>query len=73
MVFCKEWLQVSDGQMCAVSMKEDLTAAVGEPVILFRASQAAWKSDAAMPGRRDWARVTDAPYMHRCDAGTGRC
>lgn len=70
MIFCKEWLQVGDGQICAVPMKEDLSAADGEPIILFRASQAAWKSDAYAENREDWGRVTDGPYMYRCNNGT---
>ena len=33
LVFCHEWLQVGDGQICAVPLSEDLSEAVGEPVI----------------------------------------
>lgn len=40
MVFCHEWTQVHDGRMCAVEMTDDLSAAVGEPFELFRASSA---------------------------------
>ena len=43
LVFCHEWLQVDDGQICAVPLSEDLGEAVGEPVILFRASDGPWK------------------------------
>ena len=43
MVFCHEWLQVQDGQICAIRMEEDLSDSIGEPVILFRASEAPWR------------------------------
>ena len=31
LVFCHEWLQVKDGEMCAMPLTPDLTAAAGEP------------------------------------------
>ena len=34
MVFCHEWLQVNDGQICAVPLSDNLGKATGEPVIL---------------------------------------
>ena len=42
MVFCHEWLQVNDGQICAVPLSDNLGKATGEPVILFRASDGPW-------------------------------
>ena len=33
MVFCHEWLQVGDGQICAIPMSDDLGEAIGDPVI----------------------------------------
>lgn len=29
MVFCHEWLQVGDGQICAIPMSDDLGEAIG--------------------------------------------
>ena len=78
MVFCHEWLQVHDGQICAIRMKEDLSDSIGDPVILFRASEAPWRythcaeavrSDNAKPNS-GWERVTDGPYLWRGDDGT---
>ena len=42
MVFCHEWVQVGDGEIHAMRLDEDLRAPAGEPVLLFRASEAAW-------------------------------
>lgn len=60
MVFCHEWLQVTDGEICALSLREDLTRAAGEPVLLFRASQAAWTINGKMGEY-----ITDGPFLYR--------
>lgn len=64
MVFCHEWLQVDDGQMCAIRLSEDLGEAIGEPIILFRASDAPWSV-----AHRDGVGVTDGPFLHRLPGG----
>lgn len=40
MVFCHEWVQVGDGEICGLPLSRDLTLAVGKPQLLFRASEA---------------------------------
>ena len=65
MVFCHEWLQVNDGQVAAIPLSEDLSRAVGDPVILFRASDAPWASKTMTGG--GW--VTDGPYLYRLKSG----
>jgi arabinan endo-1,5-alpha-L-arabinosidase len=65
MVFCHEWLQVKDGTMCAVRLKEDLTESVGDVITLFSASEAPW----VRPVRGDDTYVTDGPYFHRSKTG----
>ncbi len=60
LVFCHEWLQVEDGQICAVPLSDDLGEAVGDPIILFRASDGPWT------GRSG---VTDGPFLHRLPSG----
>ena len=41
-VFCHEWVQAGDGEILAMPLTADLKAAVGEPRLLFRASEADW-------------------------------
>jgi len=67
MVFCHEWTQVGDGEICAVRLAEDLSAPVGEPLLLFRASQAAWVAEVTHD--RFTGRVTDGPWLHRTASG----
>ena len=59
MVFCHEWLQVSDGQIAAIRLTEDLGASIGDPIILCRASDGPWADSG----------VTDGPYLHRLPGG----
>ncbi|MBP3939995.1 MAG: family 43 glycosylhydrolase [Christensenellaceae bacterium] len=65
MVFCHEWLQVYDGQVAAVPLSDDLSKAIGEPHILFRASDAPWSGAINEDGH-----VTDGPWLHRMKNGT---
>ncbi len=68
MVFCHEWLQVNDGQICAVPLSDDLGSAIGEPIILFRASDGLWTSQKLTEGKGGgW--VTDGPFLHRLSNG----
>ncbi|HEY3378130.1 MAG TPA: glycoside hydrolase family 43 protein [Armatimonadota bacterium] len=65
LVFCHEWVQVHDGEMCAQRLTDDLTAPLGEPLLLFHASDAPWV--ARGPAQVDF--VTDGPFLYR--AGNG--
>ena len=69
MVYAHEWLQTLDGTMEAVPLKTDLSAAAGEPFLLFRASEAPWVTKReSKPG--DLATyVTDGPFLYRTKTG----
>ncbi|MBQ2848766.1 MAG: family 43 glycosylhydrolase [Clostridia bacterium] len=58
-IFCREWQQVKDGEIHAMKLKKDLTAADGEPILLFKASQPDW----ADKTRETF--ITDGPFMYR--------
>lgn len=72
MVFCHEWVQAGDGEICALPLTEDLAAPAGEPLLLFRASEAQWsqwiRHSSGMEGY-----VTDGPFLWRTSAGTLLC
>jgi len=40
MVYAHEWIQVIDGTMEAIRLKDDLSDSIGEPIHLFKASDA---------------------------------
>lgn len=66
MVFCHEWVQIHDGEICAMPLSDDLREPAGEPVVLFRGSDAPWK------GWKDADYVTDGPFMYRGADGSLR-
>lgn len=71
-VFCHEWVQVGDGEVWAMPLREDLKAAAGEPVLLFRASEAEWvrpvHHSSGVTGY-----VTDGPYIWKGRDGRLLC
>jgi arabinan endo-1,5-alpha-L-arabinosidase len=67
MVFCHEWVQVRDGEICALRLSPDLRSAVGAPILLFRATEARWVVEIENRGRRGY--VTDGPFLHRTPNG----
>ncbi|HEX2908269.1 MAG TPA: glycoside hydrolase family 43 protein [Phototrophicaceae bacterium] len=66
-IFCHEWVQVGDGEICALRLSADLTAAVGQPYQLFRASAAPWAQEINSKNRKGY--VTDGPSLHRLANG----
>lgn len=66
MVFCHEWLQVGDGEMCVIRLTDDLKSPVGEPTLLFKASACGW-SDTVRDGQV--CLITDGPFFHRMENG----
>ncbi len=69
MVYCHEWIQVIDGTMEAVRLKDDLSARqpcrVGEPIHLFKASDAPWINAESVPSVHQRQYVTDGPQLYR--------
>ncbi len=70
MVFCGEWLQNWNGTMEKIELKPDLSGTVGEPKVLFRASDSPWSREKDDKGNVTWNKVTDGPWLFR--TGTGR-
>ena len=73
LVFAHEWVQVGDGEICAMPLSSDLSRAIGEPKLLFHASEAEW---ARLVHHRSSGRdgyVTDGPSMWRTEDGTLLC
>lgn len=62
MVFSHEWVQVGDGEIHAVELSQDLTHSVGEPFLLFKASDNPSVSELEA-GSGNY--VTDGPFLYR--------
>jgi hypothetical protein len=65
MVYCHEWVQISDGAVGFVQLKPDLSETAGEPKNLFRGSQAPWGQISDTYG----CYVTDGPYLYKGKTG----
>ena len=62
-IFCHEWVEVTDGEIHAMKLTRDLSAPAGEPILLFKASDPDWADKS-----RDKF-ITDGPYMYRTECG----
>ncbi len=70
LVFCHEWLQTKDGTVDALRLSKDLSATEGNPVTLFKASDAPWvKGIRAVDGEAPLGYVTDGPFPYRTRDG----
>lgn len=66
MVFSHEWVDIGDGEICAIRLSKDLTHPISEPITLFSASQG--KSWVRSLTNRQWdgpIYVTDGPFLYR--------
>lgn len=68
MIFCHEWTQAGDGEICAMRLSSDLTHAVGKAKVLFRASEAPWVKGLEQNGKKLY--ITDGPFMYRTKKGS---
>lgn len=69
MVFCGEWLQNWNGTIEKIELKPDLSGTVGQPRVLFRASDSPWSRERDEQGRATWNKVTDGPWLFRTATG----
>ena len=69
MVFCGEWLQNWNGTIEKIELKPDLSGTVGEPKVLFRASDSPWSREKNDKGEITWNKVTDGPWLFRTATG----
>ncbi|WP_153801251.1 glycoside hydrolase family 43 protein [Foetidibacter luteolus] len=69
MVYCYEWLQNLDGTIEKIELKPDLSGAIGEGKVLFRASDAPWSREKDEQGNDRPNKVTDGPYLFRTATG----
>lgn len=69
MVFCHEWGQVGDGEICVMRLSGDLGRAIEEPHLLFKASQCPASRGILEGGASGF--VTDGPYLFNPGQGLG--
>ncbi|MBN2183653.1 MAG: family 43 glycosylhydrolase [Sedimentisphaerales bacterium] len=64
-VFCHEWVQISNGTIEYMALRDDLSETIGEPTLLFRGSDGPWATFSATEGNF----VTDGPYLYKSKSG----
>lgn len=65
MIYCHEWVQITNGTVEMIQLTDDLSATVGEPTRLFFGSDAPWNR----PSAREGCWVTDGPYLYTSKSG----
>jgi GH43 family beta-xylosidase len=69
LIYCHEWVQISDGTICAVRLSSDLKNAVCESVVLFKSSNAPWSKTVYSKSNNIEGFVTDGCYIFRAENG----
>ncbi len=69
MVYAHEWIQKIDGTIEALPLNDELSAAAGDPIQLFKGSDAPWLNEQAVPSTRSAIYVTDGPEFFRTKTG----
>jgi arabinan endo-1,5-alpha-L-arabinosidase len=64
-VYAHEWVQISNGTMEYMQLKDDLSETVGEPVLMFRGNVAPW----VLASKTEGCFVTDGPYLRKNKSG----
>jgi beta-xylosidase len=67
-VYAHEWIQMRNGTIEAARLAPDLSAATGDPITLFRATDAPWVAPQRQPDG-DTVAVTDGPELFRTRTG----
>jgi len=66
-LFCREWLEVGNGEIYLQQLSPDLKTTVSEPVLLFNAGSATWTGTLTAFGTTGY--VTDAPFIYKAKNG----
>ncbi|WP_162417828.1 glycoside hydrolase family 43 protein [Cyclobacterium roseum] len=69
MVYCYEWLQNWNGTIEKIELKPDLSGAVGESELLFKASESPWSREINDAGDTIPNKVTDGPWLFKTQTG----
>ncbi len=66
MIFCHEWSQIKNGEMCIMRLSADLSGTEGTPRTLFKASDPKWATGFM---ENNSCYVTDGPFLYGAQNG----
>ncbi|WP_440903363.1 glycoside hydrolase family 43 protein [Catenovulum sp. SX2] len=70
MIYCQEWIQTSDGLFKAIQLTDDLSATVGDPIVMFSAAEVPWTAKTThFNGKNIRATVSDGPWPYKNSKG----
>lgn len=69
LVYVHDWTQIVDAAIEAVRLKADLSAATGDPIHLFKASDAPWLKQQTMASREPRYYPASGPMAYRTRSG----
>lgn len=70
MIYCNEWVQMGNGLIKAIKLKDDLSKTIGDPITLLDAGKVEWtKKEINYQGVPTPGVVTDGPYFYRTKTG----
>lgn len=61
-IFCHEWTQIGNGEMCLAKLNKDLISLDGDVITLFKATDAKWVHH--LPEKEN-GYVTDGPFIYK--------
>jgi len=64
-VYTHEWVQISNGTMEYMQLKDDLSETIGELVLMFRGNAGPW----VLASKTEGCFVTDGPYLWKNKSG----
>ena len=68
MIFCHEWIQSGNGEICFVELSKDLKKSVGEPKLMFKALDNKYVRETCAGTYSGF--VTDGPFIYDAPDGT---
>lgn len=69
MIYVHEWIQKIDGTFEAIRLNDDLSDTVGDPIHLFKGSDAPWRNASITPSTDQLHYVTDGNQTYRTKTG----
>jgi len=69
MVYCHEWVQTVDGEMCVMALSDNLSKTEGRSIKLFNASAAKWSTGSTGKEGRPKSYVTDGCFLYKTKTG----
>ncbi len=68
-IYSHEWIQNWDGTVQIIRLTDDFSKQMGEPFVMFTASQNPWSSGVDSLGNKSFCPVMDAPFLFDTEGG----